>query len=188
MPNSILPMFGGPISEKKIFMLLMLGGGALRENWKKILNPPLLAIVATLALNFVIGKDHIPLFVQQTAHLLGQCAIPFGVMMIGATIADYAHEFRSARGGRLILTSCALRLGLMPVLFLILAKYLPCSLELKRVIVIQAAMPAAVFPIVMAKHYGGDPATALRVVLGTSLVGLAAIPLWLRFGMNWVGL
>ena len=170
------------------FGLLLLGGGKLRENWKKILNPPLLAIVGTLALNFIIGKEHIPVFVQQTAHLLGQCAIPFGVMMIGATIADYAHEFRSARGGRLILTSCVLRLGLLPVLFLILAKYLPCSLELKRVIVIQAAMPAAVFPIVMAKHYGGDPATALRVVLGTSLVGLATIPLWLRFGMKWVGL
>ena len=52
----------------------------------------------------------------------------------------------------------------------------------------QAAMSAAVFPIVMAKHYGGDPATALRVVLGTSLVGLVTIPLWLRVGMKFVGL
>jgi len=76
-----------------------------------------------------------------------------------------------------VFVSCALRLGILPVLFLLLAKYLPCSLELKRVITIQAAMAAAVFPIVMAKHYGGDPATALRVVLGTSLVGLVTIPL-----------
>jgi predicted permease len=76
----------------------------------------------------------------------------------------------------------------LPVLFLVLARYLPCSLELKRVITIQAAMPAAVFPIIIAKHYGGDPATALRVVLGTSLVGFITIPLWLKFGLKWVGL
>ena len=168
--------------------LIILGGGTLRQNWKKILNPPLLAIVATLALNFIIGKASVPTFLRTTTHMLGQCAIPFGVLLVGATIADYAHEFRSARGARVMLTSCAVRLGALPVLFLLLAKFLPCSMELKRIIAIQAAMPAAVFPIVMAKHYGGDPATALRVVLGTSLVGLATIPLWLRFGMKWLGL
>jgi malate permease and related proteins len=168
--------------------LMVLGGGGAWKNWRKILNPPLIAIVVTLTLNFMIGKAHVPEFLRTTTHMLGQCAIPFGVLLIGATIADYANEFRSARGGRVMLTSCVLRLGLLPVLFLLLAKFLPCSLELKRIIVVEAAMPAAVFPIVMAKHYGGDPATALRVVLGTSLVGLLTIPLWLRFGMKWVGL
>ena len=168
--------------------LMILGGKSLRENWRKILNPPLLAIVFTLALNFVIGERHVPEFIHKTAHMLGQCAIPFGVLLIGATMADYFHEFHDPRGARLVFVSCALRLGILPVLFLLLAKYLSCSLELKRVITIQAAMAAAVFPIVMAKHYGGDPAMALRVVLGTSLMGLITIPLWLRFGLKWVGL
>ncbi len=49
-------------------------------------------------------------------------------------------------------------------------------------------MPAAVFPIVMARHYQGDPATAMRVVISTSVVGLATIPLWIRLGMKFVGL
>jgi len=49
-------------------------------------------------------------------------------------------------------------------------------------------MPAAVFPIIMARHYQGDPATAMRVVIGTSVVGLVTIPLWIRFGMHLVGL
>jgi hypothetical protein len=56
------------------------------------------------------------------------------------------------------------------------------------VIVLEAAMPAAVFPIVMARHYGGDAATALRVVFSTSLVSLLTIPLWIRFGLKFVGL
>jgi predicted permease len=167
--------------------LMTLGGGSFKENWRKVFNVPLIAIVATLALNFLLGGREVPEFVRKTAHLLGQCAIPFGVLMIGATMADYAHEFRTTRGVKLLGVSCLLRLGVLPILFLLLAKFLPCPLELKRIIVIQAAMPAAVFPIVMAKHYGGDPATALRVVLGTSLASFATLPLWLRFGMKWVG-
>jgi malate permease and related proteins len=81
-----------------------------------------------------------------------------------------------------------LRLGVLPFLFLLVARYLPCSTELKQVIVLEAAMPAAVFPIVISKHYGGDVNTALRVVLSTSVAGLITIPLWIRFGMKFVGL
>ena len=200
----ILALFHGEVARKTLavlfvhnvgaelaiwsFGLILLGGGTLREGWRKILNVPFFAIVLTLVLNFLIGDRPVPEFIRKTAHLLGQCAIPFGVLLIGATMADYAHEFNTARSARLVVVSCLLRLGILPVLFLVLAKFLPCSLELKRVITIEAAMSAAVFPIVIAKHYGGDPATALRVVLGTSLVGLVTIPLWLRFGMKWVGL
>ena len=79
-------------------------------------------------------------------------------------------------------------LSFVPVLFLAAAKFLPASTELKRVIAIESAMPAAVFPIVMARHYAGDPPTAMRVVIGTTVVGLVTIPLWIRFGMHWLGL
>ena len=172
------------------FGLLLLGGGRLRDSWRKILNPPLFAIAITLTLNFFIGEDggYVPAFIRTTVHMLGQCAIPFGVLLIGATMADFVHEFHGAGSVRLVVVSCLLRLGILPVAFLLLAKFLPCSVELKRVIAIQAAMSAAIFPIVIAKHYGGDPATALRVVLGTCIVGFVTIPLWLRFGLKWVGL
>ncbi|HMJ88619.1 MAG TPA: AEC family transporter [Candidatus Acidoferrum sp.] len=168
------------------FGMVMLSGATFRESWRKVLNPPLLMILATLGLNFTIGKEYIPVFAQTTAHMLGQCAIPFGVLLLGAILADHAHEFRAARGGRVAVLSSLVRLGVLPVLFLLIAKYIPASLELKRVIVLQAAMPAAVFPVVMAKHYGGDAPTALRVVLATSLIGLITIPLWIRAGMHYV--
>ena len=38
------------------------------------------------------------------------------------------------------------------------------------------------------RHYGGDPPTAMRVVIGTSVVGLVTIPLWIRFGLKFAGL
>lgn len=168
------------------FGMILLSGATLRESWRKLVSPPLIMILITLGLNFTIGKEHVPSFVVITAHMFGSCAIPFGVLLLGAILADHAHEFRAVRGVRVAISSSILRIGILPVLFLLLARFLPCSVELKRVIVLEAAMPAAVFPVVMAKHYGGDPATALRVVLVTSLIGLATIPLWIRAGMHYV--
>ena len=156
--------------------------------WKRIFSPPVIAILLALTINFLRGREWMPTFLLATANLLGQCAIPMGLLITGATIADHLGEFHARSGWRVIGSGCALRLGLLPVLFLLLAKFLPCSLELKRVMVLQAAMPSGVLSIILVKHYAGDTATTLRVVIGTSVVGLVTIPLWIRFGMHFLGL
>jgi predicted permease len=168
--------------------LITLQGTGGRMEWRKLLNPPLVAILIALALNFFGLGEHLPAFVLKSAAMLGQCAIPMAILLIGATMYDQMHEIRARLGIRVIAVACAIRLVLLPFLFLMLARHLPCPVELKRVILLQAAMPAAIFPIVMARHYGGDPPTALRVVIGTSLVGLVTIPFWIRFGLAFLGL
>jgi len=165
-----------------------LTGGGLGQSWHRILNAPLLAILLALALNTLGWNSHLPHPPLTAVHWLGQCAIPLALLLIGAMVADHLHEFHSKSGWRVIGAAVLLRIGVLPLLFLLVAKWLPASVELKRVMVLEAAMPAAVFPIVMARHYGGDPATAMRVVIGTSVVGLITIPLWIRFGMKFVGL
>ncbi len=88
---------------------------------------------------------------------------------------------------RVIGMASLVRLGLLPVVFIVLAKFLPISVELKQVLVVQAAMPAATFPIVMARHYGGHLLTAVQVVAGTTVIALFLIPIWLKFGLAFVG-
>ena len=58
--------------------------------------------------------------------------------------------------------------------------------EDKRIIIVQAAMPSAMLPIILAKHFDGDANVALQVVLSTSVLGLLTIPWWIQFGMRWV--
>jgi hypothetical protein len=141
----------------------------------------------SLAINFTGADKIIPDFILLTAKFLGQCAVPMGLILIGATMADHLHEFRAGWGWRVIISSCIVRLGIVPMLFLLVARYLPCSTELKRVIVVQAAMPAATFPILLARHYGGEPSTALRIVIGTSVASLITTPAWIRFGLHFAG-
>ena len=53
--------------------------------------------------------------------------------------------------------------------------------------VVQAAMPAAVMPVVLAKHHAGDTGVAVWIAVGTNVLALATIPLWIRLGMLIVG-
>ena len=114
-----------------------------------------------------------------------QC-IPLGLILIGATLEQHLSRPRDLFDPRVSISATLLRLGVFPVGLLLIAKYLPCSLELKHVLVLQAAMPAGVLPIVIAKHYGGQPLTAVQVVVGTTVIGIFLIPLWLRVGMAWI--
>lgn len=160
------------------------GSGA----WKRIFNPPTITLALAIALNKSGGEALLPGYVLETVRWLAACAIPLGLMLAGATLADLLREERGLlRDWRTPTVACALRLGLLPIGFLLLARYLPgISDDLRRVITIQAAMPAGIFPLVVNRYYNGDSRTAVQVVLGTTVAGLITIPLWLSFGLSWV--
>jgi len=163
--------------------LVALGHAGLRE-WRKLLNPPLVAIVAGVVLN-LFGVQ-LPGILRVSNQMLGACCFPLGLVLIGATLAETTHQLRGGGGWRLMGVACLTRCGLTPVLLFLMARYLPASVELKRVLIVQASMPAAVFPIILARHYGGDPVAAVRIVVSTSVIGFFTIPLWVRFGWGFV--
>jgi malate permease and related proteins len=167
--------------------VLVLNGLALREGWKKLLNPVVITLAGTLAINLAGLAPHIPQLAIDVVHPLAACAIPLGLITVGVSLANYLGEPRTLFHPKITFASWALRLGLLPVIILCVARWLPCSLELKRVLVVQAAMPAAVFPIVIARHYGGQPLTAVQVVLGTTALGMFISPLWIGAGRTWLG-
>jgi malate permease and related proteins len=170
-----------------------LTGAVASGGWKKILNAPLLALLLALLLNFLcLHYTPSPALmfaggiIRTGIHWFGQSAIPMALLIIGAIVADHFEEARGGSAARVVIVSSLVRLGVMPVLFLLLAKYFPCSADLKRVLILQGAMPSATFPIVLAKHYGGDARVAVQIVLGTSLLGMATTPLWIQLGEQFV--
>lgn len=167
--------------------VLVLSGQSLREGWRKLVSPIVITLLVAVACNLLRVTPHLPTVLTTTIHALAVCAIPLGLVMTGVNLAQYLHEPAGLFDPKVSLTAMALRLGVLPVLILLVAKFLPCSIELKRVLVVQAAMPAAVIPIIIAKLYGGHPRTAVQIVLGTTALGVFVIPLWLRAGLAWVG-
>jgi len=166
--------------------ILVLAGLSLREGWRKLANPPVFALISAVTINMLDLGRFIPEAARSVIHLGGECAVPLGLLLIGATLMEYLSRPRELFDARVTLASNALRLGVLPLLILLLAKFLPCPTDLKRLLVVQAAMPAGILPIVIARHYGGRPLTAVQVVVGTTALGLLLIPLWLRLGLGWV--
>jgi malate permease and related proteins len=166
--------------------ILVLSGGSLRQGWRKLINPPLLTLIAGLLGNLIHLDAILPTPIRTVIAMLGACAIPLGLLLIGGTLMEYLGRPSQLVSPRVTSGACLLRLALFPAGFLLLAWVLPASVELKRVIIVQAAMPAGILPIVIAKHYGGQPLTAVQVVLGTTAVGLIAIPWWLGLGLSWL--
>ncbi len=168
--------------------ILLVSGLSLRDGWRRVLNLPLFALVLSLSVNLTGLGPHVPRFVLAFAHGLGACAIPLGLLLTGASLAPHLGSARQLFVPRISLGGCALRLALLPLLFLAAARWLPFSPELKRVVLVQAAMPSAVFPIILARIYGGQPIVAVQVVVATTAVALFTIPLWLEAGARFLGL
>jgi malate permease and related proteins len=157
-----------------------------KAPWRLAITPPVVTIIASLLLNFTGLHAHIPAVAHNTLGMLGACAVPLAVLLIGASIADIWGQQRL--DWRVALLSPLLRLGLIPLAFLAVAHFLPLSKELRQVLVVQGAMPSAVFNIVIARLYGGHAATAVQVVLATTLVSCVTTPLVIAWALRFLGL
>jgi predicted permease len=163
----------------------LLPGQRSENKWRRILlNPPTLAVASAMVLNAAGAGICFPGALDSALHMLGLCAVPTGLIVSGAVLADHMKPGILRTGWGITALGIFLRLGLLPVMILAAAFGLPFDASLKKVLVIQSAMPAAVFPLVLAKMHGGDMPVALRVVLGTMIVSLATIPLWIGWALR----
>jgi predicted permease len=167
--------------------LLVLSGESLKDGWRRLVSPIVITLGLAVACNLSGLTPHLPKVLTDAIHALGVCGIPLGLIMTGVSLASYVDRPRELFDAKVSMAAMLLRLGVLPLALLVLAKFLPCSVELKRVIVVQASMPVAMVSVIIARLYGGHPRTAVQIVLGTTAVGILTIPLWIAAGLAWVG-
>lgn len=165
--------------------IILISGKLDRDALKRLVNPPIIALVVALLVNGTGTDVLMPEWLTRLIHMLAMCSIPVGILLSGATIGDLLGRGILIHNKRVLLGSIAVRLALLPAAFVALAAFLPgLSLELRQVILIQAAMPAGILPIVLARHYGGDASVAVKVVLVTTLCSIITMPFWIRLGLS----
>ncbi|MDB6075683.1 MAG: hypothetical protein JWO89_3323 [Verrucomicrobiaceae bacterium] len=160
--------------------------GLNNAPWKAALNVPVISILSALALNFLGAAPFIPLPLHTVMNNLGNCSVPLSVVLIGASIADmWRHE---RFNWPVAMMSAVLRQLIIPIAFVLAAWLLPLTDDLKRVLVVQGAMPSAVFSIVLARHYGGHPPTAVQVILATTAASLVTTPIVISVLVKWLNI
>jgi malate permease and related proteins len=160
--------------------------GLGKAPWRLILNPPVISILVALGLHYAGVQPYIPETVHVVMSQLGACAVPLSVILIGASIMDLIGQERVR--WNVVIASAALRQLVLPWVLLLAAAFLPVSTEIKKVICVQAAMPAAVFTLVLARHYGGHPGTAMLVIVATTITSVFTAPFAVGIAMRFLGL
>jgi len=159
---------------------------SVKDSLKRLLNAPLCAIASCLFITYFDLDEQVPSFVFKTTQLLGQAAIPIALLLVGSLMYDAHKKSDFSDGVRLIFSSLAIRVVLFPLCYFGLVWLIPMSLELKRVMIVEAAQPAAMLPIVLAKQYGQSTQVAFIVLLATSIASIFTMPIWIELGTRWL--
>ena len=149
------------------------------------MRAPIIAVAVGLLINVVGAAHFFEGAPMKTFSMLGAAAIPIALIVIGAGLVELLKKEKF--NWSIALGAMAVRLALIPACMIAGAYYLPISDQLKQVIVIQAAMPAAMFPIVLAKHYGGKPEVAVQVCVATTVACFVTMPVVIVLGMRILG-
>ncbi len=158
----------------------MLGADSMPAK-KLFTQGPVMAIVVGLGLLFTGAKTWLPDLLWNTGSALGGCAVPLALILIGAAF----YEFRVGiiegvkKQWRLVGLGVMLRLLILPLIIIAMAYGLPIIQELKIILYVQACMPCALTPILLAKHYNGDAQLAIKIVLVSSALAIITIPILL---------
>ena len=145
------------------------GGGALTRVFKE----PLVAATLLGAL-FLWQGWQTPPFLTETLSLLGQITIPLMLITLGVAVA----RLTPGRYGQATLLS-VLRLRICAVIAWGIGRAFGLSDVAFGVLILQAATPVAVTSYLLAQKYGGDAEAVAGLVVISTLLAVATLPLLL---------
>lgn len=136
-------------------------------------NPLIVATVTGLACN-LMGFT-LPDFAMDTLQRLGACAIAFGLICVGATLALQGLGSAAAVMGWMLFV----RLMAMPAAALLIAALFPLSSLEKQMLLLFSTLPTASSAYILAVRMGGDGRSVAAVTTLSTLLSALTIPFWL---------
>ncbi|WP_290978513.1 AEC family transporter [Ferrovibrio sp.] len=149
-----------------------------RGNWREVARSPVVYAVPLAALGNIFQVE-LPLFLMRSLETAGSIAIPLMMLTLGVSLANLrVTELRVA----LLLT--ALRLGFGLAVGVALAWAFGLTGVARGVLIIQCAMPVAVMNAIFAARYNRDPAAVAGLVVVSTLISFATLPLLLLLALE----
>lgn len=165
--------------------VMIIAGGRQNLRMGIFFRGPLLAVMLGLTFAWTgLGTYIAQPPLMKTLEMIGNCATPLCLILFGCSMRDLWHNMTWQP--KPIVCGLLTRLGLAPALLLLMAYFLPVDDYIKRIIIIQAAIPSAVIPVILAKRFGGNPDLGTQILLTTTAASFITLPCWLALGSMWV--
>lgn len=144
-------------------------------SFKKVFSPPFIGFSIAVAL--ILLQIKLPNFIMATFKYLGGMTTPLSMLFIG--IAMYGVKFSQIRLSKDLLALLAGRFIISPLIVLLVASFIPIPDLMKKVFVIQSALPAMTQTTILARVYGADTEYAAVLVSTTTIFAMLAIPVYM---------
>ncbi|MDR3561094.1 MAG: AEC family transporter [Negativicutes bacterium] len=156
----------GKMAEVKLFSV---------ASFKNVLSPPFIAFMVAVAL--ILLNISLPDFATATAKYLGGMTTPLSLLYIGVVL--FGIDIRALRFNKDVIAILAGRFIAAPLLVLLVASVFPIPPLMRKVFVIQSAMPPMMLVAIIAKVYDADSEYATSLTAISTLAAAIAIPIYM---------
>ncbi len=153
-----------------------LGGeeeASVRESFRRIIRMPVIhGAIAGILLQML--SLQIPAAFMEAISLVADASIPTVMLVLGMQLAVIANK-RVAY--RYVTWVTVIRMAVSPIIAVVIVHFMPISMLLKQVLIIQAAMPAAANTTMFAIQFGTEPDLVSFTTLITTILSIVTIPI-----------
>jgi predicted permease len=136
-------------------------------------NPGIIAVIFGLLV--FISPIKLPSIIYNAFNLVGQTNTPIAMILLGTYIAK--SKIATLFSDKYAYFVCFVKLILIPLVIIILFKFLPAELaEIKMVVLIAMATPVGLTVPMFSQMYGGNYEYGAKLVGLSTLLSLATIP------------
>lgn len=150
-------------------------------NLRKVITLPLLSVIVGVVVLMLDVKVH--LFLKDVVQMTGSIAAPLALIYVGMLSFTFLLEKKSVELKPLIF-SVTYKLILFPLLGVPLLLFLPMSIELKAIFLVEISMPTIATASVFFTQFGNDENYAVVHTLVTCLFCIITIPIVVYLGLH----
>lgn len=142
---------------------------------KRIISPPLLGFITAVIL--ILLKIELPPFIMNTCKYLGSLTTPLSMIFIGISI--HSVKLKELKIDKDVLGVLAGRFLVCPLIMFIMLILMPMPELMKKVFIMQSAMPVMTNAPIIAKVYGADSNYAAVMVTLSTILSMITIPIFM---------
>ena len=158
--------FSGAIQKEKL-------------NWRRIVNPVLVATVVGLVIGLIAARNYIPDFLITIVTMIGAMATPLFMLILGGNVYNdfmYKEENKSKSSIWGIFKFVMIKNIIFPLVFLGLLLWLRPDFTIALIVMLQAAVPPITAIPILTERCGGNRKIASQFVVASFIFSIFSIP------------
>jgi predicted permease len=148
-------------------------------NWRRIVNPVLVATIAGLVIGLVSVNKYVPEFLITIVTMVGAITIPLIMLILGGNIYnDFMYKADNKRKWYIpeIVKFVVMKNVVFPLVYLALLLWLRPDLTVALIVIIQAAVPPITAIPILVERCGGNRQIASQCFFASFIFCIVSIP------------